>query len=48
MPALLISGDRSPERLRQAAAAGMTRVLYKPVAPAALKSAIAAAVGLID
>lgn len=44
MPALIISGDTAPERLREADAAGMT-LLHKPVAVDALKKAIATASG---
>ena len=39
IPALVISGDTAPERLRQAAASGH-QFLHKPVAPAALRAAL--------
>lgn len=40
MPALLISGDTSPERLREARAANIT-LLHKPVLPHQLRQALA-------
>ncbi len=39
IPALLITGDTAPERLRQAASADV-RVLHKPVEAAALRRAL--------
>jgi CheY-like chemotaxis protein len=39
VPALLISGDTAPERLREANASGH-QFLHKPVAPAALRAAL--------
>ena len=39
VPALLISGDTAPERLREANASGHL-LLHKPVAPAALRAAL--------
>lgn len=39
IPALLISGDTNPERLREASASGHL-LLHKPVAPAALRATI--------
>jgi signal transduction histidine kinase/ActR/RegA family two-component response regulator len=44
MPALLISGDTAPERLREANAAGIT-LLHKPVSIKTLTGAILAAIG---
>lgn len=41
-PAILITGDTDPDRLRQAMISGLP-VLHKPVAPEALKAAIAQA-----
>jgi signal transduction histidine kinase/CheY-like chemotaxis protein len=40
LPALLISGDVSPERLRSAAASGF-QLLHKPVSPLKLRAAVA-------
>jgi CheY-like chemotaxis protein len=39
VPALLISGDTAPERLRVAKASGH-QLLYKPVAPATLRATL--------
>ena len=39
IPALLISGDTAPERLREASASGHL-LLHKPVAPAALRATL--------
>lgn len=47
LPALLVSGDTAPERLREADAAGLTQVLHKPVTADALKTAIGKAAGRI-
>lgn len=43
-PALIVTGDTSPERLRELTATGC-RVLHKPVAPENLRAAIREAVG---
>jgi len=40
LPAIIVTGDTAPERLREASAAGAT-LLHKPVAPQALRAAIA-------
>ncbi|AFV00298.1 hybrid sensor histidine kinase/response regulator [Simiduia agarivorans] len=45
LPALLISGDTAPDRLREANAAGIT-LLHKPVAANQLEEAVAAACNL--
>ena len=42
VPALLVSGDTSPERLREAHASGLP-LLHKPVTPARLREALLAA-----
>ncbi len=43
IPAILITGDTGPDRLREAQASGY-RLLHKPVSPARLRSAIHAAI----
>jgi CheY-like chemotaxis protein len=39
IPALVITGDTAPERLREASAAGLP-LLHKPVSPMALRTAL--------
>ena len=44
VPAILVTGDTGPDRLRDAAASGLD-VLHKPVSEAALRQAIGRALG---